>query len=457
MDDVEAVGTALASAVITDGSSDDESKEEGGGEEVLEEDWESFAGLVVVPNEKAADRIGLAACVSANSWGSAWLDRETVATVAPDPRSFPISPPYGIHYDLSQEEKDNLLRERELRSRVSRCRVIGCELCIAQYEEVYSISEGLCEVARTCLPVPPPDPNHLFVSNRWYYTYLVGACGAPTLRQFTSPGHFYENWVHESVGQPFPEDWDKPKGMAAVIKPLSWERQTGVFFGPNGVSNLGWATLNSNGPSVAFSRYFLMNALQYAQDQRVLGMTLPRQVPEEFESPIIKMANIQVDALRFFGSIPSNLLHDMKRMRSLSYMGLFRTVVKVEIARNYAVDLYSPFLHWLLPNLPNLGDAAPGECEILCDTPMYFLWMRRIRNTEETLAVYVLLEGGMGPWLLDVGKYNLFPQPHHMEAFLWDYMAARPGGWTAKGRDRVEYDFENDRLVGVSTFCIFFF
>jgi len=197
--DVEAVGSG-------------ESEEEEGGEEVLEEDWDmSLSDLVVVPNEKAADRIGLAACVSSNSWGYAWLDRETAATVAPDPRSFPISPPYGVYYGLSQEEKDELVKERDLRSRVSRCRMIGCELCIAEHEEVYAISEGLGEVARTCVTIPPPDPNHLFVSNRWYYTYLVGACGAPTLRQFTSPGHFYENWVHESVGQPLPEDWDTPK------------------------------------------------------------------------------------------------------------------------------------------------------------------------------------------------------------------------------------------------------
>ena len=83
---------------------------------------------------------------------------------------------------------------------------------------------------------------------------------------------------------------------------------------------------------------------------------------------------------------------------------------------------------------------------------MYFLWLWRIKNGKEALAVYVLLEGGMGPWLLDVGKYEFFPQPHHMEAFLWDYMAARPGGWTAKGCDCVEYDSEHVHLIGVRTF-----
>ena len=65
----------------------------------------------------------------------------------------------------------------------------------------------------------------------------------------------------------------------------------------------------------------------------------------------------------------------------------------------------------------------------------------------------------MGPWLLDVGGYYLFPQPQVMNHFLWEYMAAPPGGWAARGHSCMKYDAFRDCLIGVGFWlflCAFF-
>lgn len=50
-----------------------------------------------------------------------------------------------------------------------------------------------------------------------------------------------------------------------------------------------------------------------------------------------------------------------------------------------------------------------------------------------------VVEGGMSPWLLDVGRYELFLQPERMHNFLWIYVGRCPGGWKVRECDHVEY------------------
>jgi len=79
-----------------------------------------------------------------------------------------------------------------------------------------------------------------------------------------------------------------------------------------------------------------------------------------------------------------------------------------------------------------------------CDFPIHSvprsLFWRNLLDEEMTLAIFILVETGMAPWLLDKGV-PAFPMDEEGQNAIWGFMDRR--GWEKKGPARLcRYELE---------------
>ena len=341
--------------------------------------------------------------------------------------------------DEEVEEDMELTHEWALRSEARYC-YVGCATCRLHDMVVWFEREDHVEGTGDGVVVKAPLPFHVYPHELWFAELNETYPLVPKMRDYNVLSHYFENWISRHD-----EDCGRVKNYVSEFAKFGRLWFVG-YDHEKGFGGMGWASRDWAAVKIGYSRLLMMPLVAMVQACRVLGgdiNTYGRDYGNKSPA-IVRMANLAWGVMRMHGPHPGeNYFDDV--LDKVLLLQIFRELTWEEYGRMTQDDMYGKELRFLMPRYPMVGQVfrkmnIVGGCDFPVHSVPRSLYWRNLLDEEMTLAIFILVEAGMAPWLLDKGVPT-FPMDEEGQNAIWGFMDRR--GWEKKGPARLcRYELE---------------